>query len=418
MTAPPSSPIALIQLISEQTMPNLLPVLRLRPARLIHLTTPRTESRSSWIANAARSAGIDTTVETHALSAMPTVGETKEKVAHLIETARDENLTPVLNFTGGTKLMSLGAFVAALHPARIDSFYVDTQDRVFIDGQTGSGFRNLFGDDPSFASIVDRLTVPVVACAHGCDHVTDGENWRPLLPLAQYLFDHPEEERATHDALVGPEGLLRNGRQPRSPEEWLPLFDRIFPLPPEVARIAAELRLVVRLSLAGECRLPEEPCASLLSLVEARKNEQYLKNYDTLRITATDAASRPIRLLSGSWFEILIADRLEKAGRYRDIRWSAHTGSAGHTALEEDILAVEDVNILCISCKRSGNGLLGHLSELRDRTRTLGGTFARPCLAVLHPPRGKFLADLEQRARDLNVRLILREDLSTPDPFA
>jgi len=47
-------PLTLIQLVSEQTVQNLLPVLRLRPDRLVHLAAPRTVHRSSLIAEAAR----------------------------------------------------------------------------------------------------------------------------------------------------------------------------------------------------------------------------------------------------------------------------------------------------------------------------------------------------------------------------
>ena len=35
-------PIALIQLISEQTMQNLMPLLALKPAKVFRLTTPKT----------------------------------------------------------------------------------------------------------------------------------------------------------------------------------------------------------------------------------------------------------------------------------------------------------------------------------------------------------------------------------------
>jgi len=47
-------PLTLIQLVSEQTVQNLLPVLRLRPDRLVHLAAPRTINRSNLIVEAAR----------------------------------------------------------------------------------------------------------------------------------------------------------------------------------------------------------------------------------------------------------------------------------------------------------------------------------------------------------------------------
>jgi len=46
--------LTLIQLVPEQTMQSLLPVLRLKPDHLVHLASPRTANRSAWIAEAAR----------------------------------------------------------------------------------------------------------------------------------------------------------------------------------------------------------------------------------------------------------------------------------------------------------------------------------------------------------------------------
>src|SRR2546425_1095957 len=141
--------LALIQLISEQTMQNLLPVLRLKPARLIHLATPKTAARSAFIVEAARQAGLQPAVELLTLSAMPAMPETFNAIKTAILEARNKGQTPVVNFTGGTKLMSIGAFSAALNQKAL-SLYVDTEDALFVDGRTVDGLATLLDDDFSF----------------------------------------------------------------------------------------------------------------------------------------------------------------------------------------------------------------------------------------------------------------------------
>ena len=45
--------MTLIQLISEQTMPNLLAMIRLRPEKVVHLYTARTKNQSHALKNTA-----------------------------------------------------------------------------------------------------------------------------------------------------------------------------------------------------------------------------------------------------------------------------------------------------------------------------------------------------------------------------
>ena len=48
----------LVQLVSDQTMPNVLAALALEPAHITLLHTPRTEPQAAWINNALRRAGL------------------------------------------------------------------------------------------------------------------------------------------------------------------------------------------------------------------------------------------------------------------------------------------------------------------------------------------------------------------------
>jgi hypothetical protein len=415
-----SQPLALIQLISEQTMQNLLPILRLKPARVVHLATPKTAARSAHIVEAARQAQVTVKPENQLLSRMPGMAETFAAVKTAILQCRQAGETPIVNFTGGTKLMSIGAFSAALNQNhRAMSLYVDTEDEVFLDGRTADGLADLLEGDFSFTALHRCLTVNAVAVANGRERVTGGRDWKPFLPLAEYFRDHPAEEQATHDAIFGKAGLLPRGQTPTSPEEWLQLLDRSFGLPGEVVGLAADAGLV-RLAPDGTCRLPDTSKAELQELADARAGKAYVHDYDRRRIAATESVQFPITFLAGGWWEVVVADAGERSGLFRDLRWSASAGQRAGSDLEEDILAVDGVQAVCISCKRGGAKarLLPQLEELNARARSLGGNFTRRFLAVFLPLGKRPGALLPQRAAELDVKILTPADLNRADAFA
>ena len=412
------SNLTLIQLISEQTMQNLVPLLALKPARVIHLATPKTAGRSAHIVEAARQAQVNVCVENIRLSEMPTIPETSRAVLRAIGIERERASIPVVNFTGGTKLMSIGAYEAALREQAV-SLYVDTDHQQFLDGHTGPKLNTVLGDDFSFTSFQQTLTVNTIAVANGRERVTDGRDWAPLLPLARHMWERPATELAVHEACYGKGGLMPRGQTPRSPDQWLQLLDRTFTLPVEIARLALEVGLI-RPGADGTWQLPDAPRAELQELADSRARNTFVPDYDPRRIAATDLAQFPMTFLTGGWWEVMVAAAFERSGLFRDIRWSAVTGERNGADLEEDLLAVDGVQIACISCKRGGSGgrLLPHLEEFNARARRLGGNFTRRFLALYFPPQGKSGANIRQRATELGIRLLTPADLSKPDAFA
>jgi hypothetical protein len=53
------SNVALVQLVGEQTIQNLLQILRLGPDRVVHLVTPKTAGKTAHIRAAAKSQGFN-----------------------------------------------------------------------------------------------------------------------------------------------------------------------------------------------------------------------------------------------------------------------------------------------------------------------------------------------------------------------
>lgn len=412
-----SRPLTLIQLVSEQTMQNLLPVLRLKPARLVHFATPRTANRSFWIAEAARQSHCPVELETVTLSAMPGMRETMQATLAAIEHAAAADREVLLNFTGGTKLMGIGAYVAALkHKA--PSVYVDTQEGVFVDGQSGAGVGGAFQDDLSFTPILRSLSVNAVAVAHGCGRVTDGLDWQPWLPLARHFASHPADEEACHACINGLPGQRPVFMTPRRAGEWRAALDTDLAVPAAVASLAVASGHYRPGSRSDTLRLPDAGRGEFEEL--ARLDGQgMVHGYVQRLFRAVAPLQTALNFLGGAWWEVLVAERMRESGRFRDLRWSVQIGDRGGADLEEDLVALEGVRIAYVSCKRSSQGgkLLPQLEQINARAAKLGGTFNRRFLAVYQRPKIAVLRNLERRAHELGIRLIFGDDFGAADPF-
>lgn len=405
-------PLTLIQLVSEQTMQNLLPVLRLRPARLVHLATPKTQSRSTWIAEAARQSNCPVELETITLSAMPGMKETRDATLGAIERAGKDGDDALVNFTGGTKLMSIGAYVAALKH-KTPSFYVDTQDALFVDGQSAESLADRFAGDLSFTPILRSLCLNAVAAANGCGRITNGHDWQSWLPLANHLLQNPADEEACHRA------VQNLNPPPRRAAEWFVALDRDLPFPETVVSVATQSGHYRPGSTSGTLRLPDPTRAELTQLA-GLDGKGPVPGFADRLFKAIAPLQLALNFLGGAWWEVIIAERLRQTGRFRDIRWSAQIGERGGPDLEEDVVALDGVRVAYFSCKRSSQGakLLSQLEQIKARAEHLGGTFNHRFLCVYQKPRGAILRNLEQRARELGIRLIFADDLQKPDPFA
>ena len=405
--------LTLIQLVSEQTIQNLLPALRLRPARLVHLVTPRTARRSANIEAAARAAGLAPRVETVPLSSMPGIQECFGVVNEAITRATGEGGKCVVNFTGGTKLMSIGAYAAA-RSHQIPSLYVDTADTMFMDGGTNPEMGEMLGGDWSFTPLREDLRVDVLSIANGVQRVTNGRDWRPFLPLARHIFEKGDEEEHAHQAIHGERGLVPGGKEPRTPGGWLDLLERSIGISPTVGELAAGAGLL-RLGPDGKFFLPD-PTRSELECLAA------IPDYrpDTRYFRAVEPLQQALGFLTGAWWEIIVADAMHRSGRVRDLRWSVQAGERGGGAnQEEDLLAISGVELVYLSCKRTSDRtrLISLLDEIKSRAAALGGNFNRKFLAVRHPPTGRAWENLNGRAAERGIKIITPRNLEEEGIF-
>ena len=386
-------PITLIQLISEETMQNLLPVLALRPARLVHLVTAKVSERSAPIAAAARASEIHADPETVPLSEMPSSRETFAAVRDAIREVKASGGLPVVNFTGGTKLMSIGAFSAALQE-KIPSLYVDTEHGHFIDGMTGDGIGGLLGGDLTFQALGSALSVDSVALANGCPHVTKGKDWSKYIGLAEYFLTHREQERQCHEVLYGPNGLFPNGREPKKKKDWEAAANKPLALPQRAGDLGVSAGLLCG-DDQGRFMLPNTGDVELWRFA--------------------------VSFFTGAWWEVAVMRAANDASIFSDLRWSANFGAqSGSGKLEEDIVGLDGVQIAYISCKRSasGNRPLPLLEEIESRARRIGGKYARKFLAIYLPIEPSLKERVGQRADELQIRVLCGDEISRPASFA
>jgi hypothetical protein len=406
--------IALIQLISEQTVQNLLPICALQPHTLIHLTTDRTALRSTLIKEAATSVGIDAYFERVRLSDMPRIAETGRAVQRCIETARQQGFLPVLNFTGGTKLMSIGAYQKAADLS-CPSFYVDTLSSHFIDGNTAPGLADIFGGDLSFSSLREVLSLDMLVVANGHRSVSKGRPWRLFLPSAHAFRAHPSDTKLLQNEIHRKSGLFPGGLEPRSPADWVPLLSTPFYVPAKLLDPLLESGLLVQGPRPETALLPQEPLPELHSLCSPVKNESYRERY----FAAIAPVQQAKTFLEGGWWEVLVAEAMDRSGVFRDLRWSACVTQQNGVELEEDVLAVTGTEAVCVSCKSSGYRLRLHpaLEELNSRAKAIGGSFTKAFLAVASasPPQ---LESVRARARELRIQILTPDSLHSLSSFA
>lgn len=402
---------ALLQLVSEQTLPNILPALALEPAEIVLLHTPRTRRHADQIRAALQKAGLPLHTRLIALSGAPDIRETGAAVKQTAA-ALPANLTPVVNFTGGTKLMSIGAFVAA-YTAKIPSLYVDTANLAFTDGGTGDLPLALRDNHAALARAKSRLNLDIVAAAHGIQGISAGLDPAPLLPLALHLLRNPGEERTLNTALQ----KLPNAN-PRKPAEVAALLSSPLPqnlLSPTAAKLALDAGILDQISGKHHFARP----ASLEKLEKFLEDE----TAGAIGFAAWQTALAPLQtalnFFGGGWWELAVFDAAQRSGEFRDLRWSVTITVAGQT-YEKDLIALHGLNLALFSCKRGASGrdrLVAALDELDANARQIGGTHARRYFCVAAAISKQQIAPLQERARQTGTQIIGPAQSLNPNSF-
>ena len=166
----PQIPV-IIQIVGDQTAQNLLPVMALRPTKVIQVRSrdargstrfkDAADNFGSAVAQLGREPGFEgyqPEMKTEVIDdTSPGIEVTRTLVASLLANHQGA----LVNFTGATKLMSIGAYQAAA-TLGAPSLYCDTQEKRFTDGRTGT-----LQVWPDFHRTAAQLSVPLLMAAHG-----------------------------------------------------------------------------------------------------------------------------------------------------------------------------------------------------------------------------------------------------------
>lgn len=365
--------MTLYHLISEQVWQNLIPLLALRPDKVVHVRSHANRWRTAAKRIQRAATEIDpkwqpTYVDAPLKSDFPEIAEMRDHLRLLHE----RHPAGVLNFTGGTKLAAIGAYQFAV-TADIPSFYFDTERRTFFpsDNQSLPPFRPL-------DEVIPAITVRAGLVGHGID----GANLR--------------FSKATEQLIAFARKAAEIRTRARVPvNRWLEeIRDRF----PKWANPESDWGRVPSIALP----YPEHPEAA--QLADAAIDSELLRIDNCGRIYLNNPALETFSLLEGGWWELACLDELSSQQRFTDIQWSARVKDNDAEG-ETDLIGFnrETLKLEFFSCKSSTiNKPLEHLESLRNRAVRMGGSQAVPNLMVfqcIHNQQRAHYADKCRRQR-------------------
>jgi hypothetical protein len=358
--------MTLLHLVSEQRLQNLLPLLALEPVVVVQVLSA--SERFGSVAEHLEGAVAELLpperrprFERICLGSMtPSIGETRSAVAGVLQNTR---CPAVVNITGGTKPMSIGAFLAAEEHG-IPTLYFDR-------GLQPAGGFALPATRP-LEAVIRSLTVPALLAAHG---VPPGSLQSTRPSDSELAFGRVAAELdAAHHVLLKPLlDAIRSQLYPAGDDRPIPKS--------EIDRILSD-------------GLPELSDACLAGFYGAASEAGFLRPENSRFRYAIDpawnsrkkldTALKLSRTLVGGWFELHCFDRMARSGHFVDLRTGVQ--AKGTRVLgETDIVGVDrNGSLIFVSCKADDLALkpLEHVFAMRQRAREFGGSHARAILRI------------------------------------
>ncbi len=172
-----------ICLLSEQPSPNICPLLdeRLKPKEVILLVTPQQQKRVADVEAVLRSRQI--VVTAHRIESAFDAASVQAEVEALILKVKPSGKTVYINATGGTKPMSIGAFLAGFN-LDIPVFYVNNDEVTWLNNPAKlNGF-----------AIAERIKLDAFLRMHGIELKNKqlAQISSERQELAEYLIRHPD----------------------------------------------------------------------------------------------------------------------------------------------------------------------------------------------------------------------------------
>jgi len=345
-----------LALVSAQPMPTLISAFQYHPAKVFLLTSKEMENRAQWLTRVLAPKGIKTEI----VPISPNdIREVRGKVAEVMSPGEDM----VVNVTGGTKIMALGAFLEASNH-KVPVFYVDTALGVI---------RNL--NDNSVEPIQGKISIKEYLEAHGFQLTASKK-------LQNILY---------HKKAVGVlEKVLVNN--PKLISSWNSLFSQ------------RNSFLLEKKGIVSVKPAIHEAFAKLAEIGTGRFVEgRYFCNEETREY------------LTGSWLEEFVFHQVDSLkpddlAMNVEVKWEVE--GPGNTSNEFDILFTKNFRLFYVSCKTSlmegkhgrSKGALYELDALRNR---IAGLFGKAALVTM-----RTLAKEDYlRAQRMGITVVQGKDL-------
>lgn len=322
----------LISLVGKQPMPVLIPIVQYGPSNTLLVATEETRKQATDIREAVRLLPNDSDVRLPRIISQPVdpyrSEQTSDSVAGLVERYGSEG--NVINITGGTSLMALGAFHAA-RAQQVAMLYVSTD---------GDKIIHLKPEGLDEDEICCRVPVKVYLRAHGA-----------------YLSPKPWGE-----------SIQGNG-------SWVDSFIQMAKTLGQAGSSSARLMDTIRRAYQhqdGKAGL-NSPTTKEAELALLLKERNFLSDVAT-EVSKLDlcvvgrgdhGTKRVWDFLTGKWLELFVFDTLQNSGVFDEVQFAVEIKRPTEVTTvknELDVIFMKGSRLGVISCKTE-------LHEIREKKR-------------------------------------------------
>lgn len=364
----------LIQLVGAQAQPNVICAKAINPDTLINLYTAKTLIQKSNIETFCRKKYPQVTLDSVQMEDFPSVKETFDTCLSLIESHAGSTI--YINYTGGTKPMSIGAFLVDLKK-KVELLYVDGTE--IKKGITLQPWEKV------------SLSLEEILLAAG-KKIKKKNLSEAEIEIAQEIKRQKARSSYWFFSLYEKEAILKQASKENSEE----FKNKLKKYETKITREAER----------NEYR-------NLVNLLE--KHGWLVRDGEQLRFHASSFKELQSQnnFISGAWWEAILVNELRKILPESEVYWSIFCDS-----LEDDIVLAVDGRFYLISCK-TGNAnqkysFTKEFRRIKDRARDLGGINGTAVLAY-YGDASNIAQNVRSEAEKLKIPIIEKEDLFSPE---
>lgn len=367
---PDSHPKILIQLIGAQAQPNAVCIKTVNPQVVVNVHTEKTKTVANHLEDFLRTHLRHIRYQSIQASAFPSVDETKVLFGKIFTLLREKvgDAEYIVNYTGGTKPMSIGAFLAGLE-CGAKLLYVENANVI----REGEGLEVSRQWRPQQLSLEETLAIEGTA-------IQDTVELSPRrIAMAHQIRRLREKENKK----------FKENRFCFYPASKEQSFKKV------PSNITEHFKKVLRFGI--------ENGGIFNDLIALCKEEAWLNPDSSISgelLNDFKKLSSVNAFLDGGWWEVLVAEAFKRLAPGDSTRWSVT--AAGN--MEDDVLSVFAGRLFVVSCKAGYDqkGFKSEFHRIADRAKQLGGSHAVPVFARYGP----LSPEMKDYSRQLKIPVI------------